>query len=48
MHLARLIITYHDIFKRKHASIFDYVQNVGWQLIAFEENIGEDLYDLQG
>lgn len=48
MHVARLTMTYHDIFKRKHASIFDYVQNVGWQLIAFEEDIKEDLHDLQG
>lgn len=47
MHLARLIITYQDVFSRKHASIFDMVQNIGWQLIAFEEDIKGDLHDLQ-
>lgn len=48
MHLARLVVTYHDIFNRKHASIFDMVANIGWGLVAFEENIEEDLHDLQG
>ncbi len=47
MHLARLIITYQDVFNRKHASIFDVIENIGWKLIAFEEDIKEDLFDLQ-
>jgi len=48
MHLARLIITYQDVFHRKHASIFDMLDNIGWKQIAFEEDIKEDLHDLQG
>ena len=47
MHLSRLVITYHDMFNRKHASIFDMVKDEGWKLIAFEEDIKEDLYDLR-
>ena len=47
--LARITITYLDIFRRKHASIFDYVQHTsGWQLVEFLENIKEDLSDLEG
>ncbi len=48
MHLARLIITYQDVFHRKHASIFDLLDKIGWKLVAFEEDIKEDLHDLQG
>ena len=44
-----LIITYLDIFRRKHASIFDYVQHThGWQLVEFLEDIKQDLSDLEG
>lgn len=47
--LARITITYLDIFQRKHASIFDYVQHTdGWQLVAFLEDIAKDLHDLEG
>lgn len=47
--IARITITYLDIFKRKHASIFDYVQHTGgWQLVEFLEEIKEDLSDLEG
>src|SRR5712692_5159049 len=46
---ARITITYYDIFRRKHASIFDYVQHTGgWQLVEFLEDIAEDLHDLEG
>ncbi len=46
---ARITITYLDIFRRKHASIFDYVQHTGgWQLVEFLEDINEDLYGLEG
>ncbi len=46
---ARITITYCDIFRRKHASIFDYVQHTGgWQLVEFLEDIPEDLHDLEG
>lgn len=48
MHTARITITYHDSYHRKYASIFDMVQNIGWQLISFEEDIEEDLHNLQG
>ena len=42
--IARITITYLDIFKRKHASIFDYVQHTGgWKLVEFLEEIKEDL-----
>jgi hypothetical protein len=45
--LARITITYLDIFRRKHASIFDFVESDGWQLVEFLENIPQDLHDLQ-
>jgi len=45
--LAHITITYRDIFRRKHASIFDYVETVGWQFVDFPEDIPQDLYDLQ-
>ncbi len=47
--IARISITCYDIFRRKHASIFDYVQHThGWQLVEFLEDIKEDLSDLEG
>jgi hypothetical protein len=46
-HLCRISITYHDIFHRKHASIFDFVPNTGWQEIDCLEEIPHDLYDLE-
>lgn len=46
---ARVTITYLDIFRRKHASIFNYVQHTGgWQLLEFLEDIPEDLHELEG
>ncbi len=44
---ARLIITYQDIFSRKYASIYDYVNNIGWLLVKFTP-IEKDLYALEG
>jgi hypothetical protein len=46
-HKWRLIITYHDIFSRKHASIFDWVWNEGWQKVAILDDIEYDLQDLR-
>ena len=45
--LARITITYFDIFRRKHASIVNYVETDGWQLVEFLEDIPQDLHDLQ-
>ena len=44
--IARLTLTYHDIFGRKHASIFDLTQTGGWVEIAIIPNIEHDLGDL--
>ena len=44
--IARLTLTYHDIFGRKHASIFDLTQSGGWVEIAMLPNITHDLGDL--
>jgi hypothetical protein len=44
--VARLTLTYRDIFGRKHASISDYHQLHGWQPVAFLANITDDLIDL--
>ena len=42
---ARLILTYHDIFNRKLASIFDYTHVGIWRSVDFPE-IKKDLADL--
>lgn len=47
-HLCRVILTYHDIFHRKHASIYDLVFRQGWQTIALLDGIDNDLDDLVG
>jgi hypothetical protein len=48
-HTARITATYLDVFGRKHASIFDYVQHTdGWQLVEFVPAIEQDLHDLEG
>jgi hypothetical protein len=46
--ICRLCLTYHDLFRRKHASIFDLVLNSGWQVIDNLEEIPQDLQDLEG
>lgn len=49
MRLARMMITCVDVFGRKHASVFDYVQHInGWQLVEFLPDVAEDLHDLAG
>ncbi len=44
--VCRVTITYHDIFHRKHASIYDLVFRQGWQVVAFIDDIISDLGDL--
>jgi hypothetical protein len=43
--VARLTLTYHDIFGHKHATIFDYLAWGQWRYVAFLRNIPEDLED---
>lgn len=45
--VARLSITYHDIFGRKHASIFDLSDRGLWVQAAFLTHIKRDLGDLR-
>jgi hypothetical protein len=45
-HLCRVAITYHDIFHRKHASIYDLIFRQGWQAEALIDDIISDLDDL--
>ena len=45
--ICRVTTTYRDIFKRKHASIFDLDIRSYWIMRAFLEDIPKDLYDLQ-
>jgi hypothetical protein len=45
-HVCRVVITYHDIFQRKHASIYDLVFRQRWEVIAFIDDIVKDLGDL--
>jgi hypothetical protein len=48
-HTARITATCWDVFGRKHASIFDFVQHTdGWQLVEFVPAIAQDLHDLAG
>lgn len=44
--LARLTLTYEDIFKRKHAAIYDFIDIHGWQCVALLPGILEDLEDV--
>lgn len=44
--IARLTLTYHDIFGRKHASIFDYTQIGIWIEVAIIPNIEHDLGEM--
>lgn len=44
--VARLTITYRDVFGRKHAAIFDYTTAPSWRVVAFLEGIPHDLLDL--
>ncbi len=43
---ARLTVTYHDVFGRKHISMFDYTQQHEWRMIMIESNIAKDIQDI--
>jgi hypothetical protein len=44
--VCRVTSTYHDLFHRKHASIFDLIFRQGWQVVAMIDDIINDLSDL--
>ncbi len=44
--LARFTLTYHDVFGRKHASIYDYHSVIGWISRGHFSNIEKDIYEL--
>jgi hypothetical protein len=44
--ICRITITYQDIFQRKHASIYDLIFGPKWQVVAFIDDIKNDLNDL--
>lgn len=44
--IARLTLSYHDIFGRKFASIYDYQSVLGWICVGHFENIEHDLREL--
>jgi hypothetical protein len=46
--ICRVTITYQDIFRRKHASIYDLILWQGWQVVALLDDISNDLDDLVG
>ncbi len=46
--ICRVTITYHDIFHRKHASIYDLIFRQGWQVVALIDDVISDLGDLAG
>ncbi len=45
--LARLTLTYSDIFGRKHAAIYDYTNQYQWESVAYLRGIDKDLGDLE-
>ena len=44
--LARLTLTYEDIFRHKHAALFDYIDLYGWQSIGLISDISTSLEEL--
>ena len=44
--VGRLTLTYSDVFGRRHAAIFDYIDIHGWQLAEFAADLEENLEDL--
>ena len=44
--IARFTLTYHDVFGRKHASIYDYHSQSGWRTRGHFPNIDHDIYEL--
>lgn len=41
--LARLTLTYQDIYLRKHAAVFDYIDLYAWQCVALLTDTETDL-----
>jgi hypothetical protein len=44
--IARFALTYHDVFGRKHASIYDYHSQMGWISRGHFSDIEYDIYEL--
>lgn len=44
--IARFTLTYHDVFNRKHASIYDYHSQSGWRIRGHFPNIEHDIREL--
>ncbi len=44
--IARFTLTYHDVFGRKHASIYDYHSQIGWMSRGHFSDIEKDIYEL--
>jgi hypothetical protein len=44
--VARLTLTYSDIFGRKHAALFDFTTEQAWENVAYLRDIPADLADL--
>jgi len=44
--IARFTLTYHDVFNRKHASIYDYHAQYGWICKGHFPNIEHDIREL--
>ncbi len=44
--IARFTLTYHDVFNRKHASIYDYHAQYGWMCRGHFPNIEHDIREL--
>jgi hypothetical protein len=45
--ICRVMLTYQDIFHRKHASIYDLVFRQGWQVVALIDYISNDIMSLK-
>lgn len=45
--VARLTLTYSDIYGRKHAAIYDLTETLRWVEVAYIPNIPQDLGDLE-
>jgi hypothetical protein len=44
--IARFTFTYHDVFGRKHASIYDYHSQIGWMSRGHFSDIEKGIYEL--
>ncbi len=44
--IARFTLTYHDVFGRKHASIYDYHSQSGWRNKGHFSSIDYDIYEI--